>query len=254
MNFYTQLWRQFMRITFLLISISVTIGLVSVQAGGLKAQALGTPVDISFGKEDLSSAIKKLEKKTNVSFAYDEVYLRLADKYTSPAKFTDQPLQDVLTAIFKNQGIGFKEQAGNITLFKQASGKLTGKVTDDHGEALPGATVRVAGTGLGDISNAQGMYNITIPDGTYTIEVTFIGYNKLESKNVTITGNQTTVLNLSLTGGSMLKEVVVSYGKQRAREISGSISQVDASQLQDMPVMQFAQQLQGKAAGVQIAQ
>ncbi|WP_244228303.1 SusC/RagA family TonB-linked outer membrane protein [Mucilaginibacter kameinonensis] len=254
MNFYTQLWRQFMRITFLLISISVTIGLVSVQAGELKAQALGTPVDISFGKEDLSSAIKKLEKKTNVSFAYDEDYLKLNDKYTSPAKFTNQPLQDILTVIFKNQGIGFKEQAGNITLFKQASGKLTGKITDDRGEALPGATVRVAGTNLGDISNSLGMYNIAIPEGTYTIEVTFIGYNKLESKNVTITGNQTSVLNLSMTGGSMLKEVVVSYGKQRAREISGSISQVDASQLQDMPVMQFAQQLQGKAAGVQIAQ
>ncbi|XHR97497.1 TonB-dependent receptor plug domain-containing protein [Mucilaginibacter sp. UC70_90] len=119
---------------------------------------------------------------------------------------------------------------------------------------MPGASVSVVGTSLGMMTDADGRYNISLPEGTYTVAASFVGYTRVESANVIINGNQTTALNIRLVAGSQLKEVTVSYGKQRAREVTGSLTQVDAAPLQDMPVMQFAQQLQGKVAGVQVAQ
>ncbi|RFZ94884.1 TonB-dependent receptor [Mucilaginibacter conchicola] len=241
-----------MRITFLLFSILLT-GLLSVQASGLNAQGINTRIDISFENESLSSAVKKIEKKANLVFAYDEVYLKLSDKHVKGSVYQGQTVQAILTGLLTQQGIGFKEQGGNILLFKQAAGKITGKVTDDKGEPLPGATVRIAGTTLGATTDVNGDYSITAPEGSYTLTVTFVGFKQAEV-NVTITGERTTVENIKLSAGAMLQEVTVSYGKQRAREITGSIAQLDAKQLDDMPVNQFAQQLQGKVAGVHIAQ
>jgi TonB-linked SusC/RagA family outer membrane protein len=252
MNFYTQKWRQFMRITFLLFSILLT-GLLSVQATGLNAQGINTRIDISFEHENLSSVIKKLQKKTNLVFAYDEIYLKLSDKYIKPVSYRDQTVETILAGILTRQDIGFKEQGGNILLFKQAAGKVSGKVTDDKGEALPGATLRVAGTSLGATADVNGNYTLSLPEGNYTLNVTFVGFRQSDV-SVTVTGNQTTVADIRLLPAAMLQEVTVSYGKQRAREVTGSIVQVDANQLQDMPVNQFAQQLQGKVAGVHIAQ
>jgi hypothetical protein len=254
MNFYTQLWIQIMRVTFLLISISLTVGLVSVRATNLKAQGIDTRINLKVERESLASVIRKVETQANLVFAFDDVYLKLSEKKVKPAQFTNQSVQSILTTLFEQQDIGFKVQAGNILLFRQVSGRLTGRVTDDHGDALPGATVRVAGTTYGATAKADGSYTLNAPEGTYTVEATFVGFNKAEIKNVKISGDKTTTLNFTLVGGSMLKEVMVSYGKQKGKEVTGSISQVGAAPLQDMPVMQFAQQLQGKAAGVQVVQ
>ncbi|WP_374951340.1 SusC/RagA family TonB-linked outer membrane protein [Mucilaginibacter sp.] len=252
MNFYTQLWRQFMRITFLIFSILIT-GLLSVQATDLNAQGINTRIDISFEHETLSAVVKKLEKKTDLIFAYDEVYLKLADKFVKPASYKGQTVEAILAGILTNQGIGFKEQGGNVLLFKQAAGKVTGKVTDDKGEPLPGASVRVAGTSLGATADVNGNYTLSLPEGNYTLSVSFVGFRQADV-NITVGPDRTTVSNIRMLPGAMLQEVTVSYGKQRAREVTGSIAQLDAKQLDDMPVNQFAQQLQGKIAGVHIAQ
>ncbi|MFD0794855.1 SusC/RagA family TonB-linked outer membrane protein [Mucilaginibacter litoreus] len=241
-----------MRVTFLLFSILIT-GLISVQATDLNAQGMRSRIDINFEHETLSSVVRKLEKKTNLTFAYDERYLKLGEKVVKPVSFKDQTVEAILTGILANQEIGFKEQGGNVLLFRQISGKVTGKVTDEKGEPLPGATVRVAGTTLGATTDANGNYTITLPEGDYKLSVTFIGFRQADVA-ITVTGNETTVSNVSMQPSGMLQEVTVSYGKQKAREVTGSIVQLDAKQLDDMPVNQFAQQLQGKVAGVHIAQ
>lgn len=254
MNFYTLLWKQFMRTTILAFSILLTIGLLYVEAANVKAQGLNSRINVSVGNENLSSVIKKLESKSNLIFAYDEAYLGLKDIYVKPASFSDKPMDVVLTDVLKYSGIGFKEEAGNILLFKQGSGKITGRVTDETGAPLPGASVKIAGTGTGSVTNNDGNYSLNVPEGTYTVEVTFVGYGKSETKDVKVVANKIATVNVSLTGGSLLKEVTVSYGKQRARDITGSIAELSAAPLKDMPVIQFAQALEGKIAGVSVEQ
>ncbi|MCC8423694.1 TonB-dependent receptor [Mucilaginibacter sp. UR6-11] len=255
MNYYTQLWKQFMRITILSFSILLTLGLLYVNAADVDAQSLTRRVNIRFDHQSLYQAVKKIQQTTNLSFAYDADYLGLKDRFIERISFNSQPLETILSTLFKGTNIIFKDEAGNILLMrKQQPGKISGKVTDETGEPLPGANIRVTGTTLGGVSDVNGNYAIIVPEGTYTIQATFVGSKLIEFKNVTISSDKPYILNIKITGGSTLDEVTVSYGKQRGREVTGAITQVDARPLQDMPVMQFGQQLQGKVAGVDVSQ
>ena len=139
------------------------------------------------------------------------------------------------------------------TAFAQQEGTITGNVSGAK-ETLAGATIVVSGK-YSTQSDAAGNYHIKVPAGTYTVVASFVGYTNLEMKDVKVTENGNTVLNLNLsTANEQMQEVTVSYGKQRSRDVTGSIATIDAQKLQDMPVMQFAQQLQGKIAGVQVQQ
>jgi TonB-linked SusC/RagA family outer membrane protein len=135
----------------------------------------------------------------------------------------------------------------------RAAGTIKGMVTDGTGAALPGANVAIEGKAIGTTASPEGKYSISVPEGSYTMVISYIGFNPVKIP-VKVTAGQEQVFNRSLVGNTQLEEITVSYGKQRQREVTGSISQINATTLQDMPVNQFAQQLQGKAAGVQVAQ
>jgi hypothetical protein len=147
-----------MRITILSFSILLTIGLLSVSAADVHAQSLDQRVNIKFGHESLYNAIKKIEQNTNLVFAYDADYLGLKERFVEPSNFNAQPLENVLTALLRGTNIVFKESSGNILLTKKLEqGKVYGKVTDETGEPLAGANVRVAG------------WHILKPNFTYSI-------------------------------------------------------------------------------------
>ena len=141
----------------------------------------------------------------------------------------------------------------NFGFSQDKTGLIKGKITDDSGP-LPAASVLVKGSKNGTTADAQGSFSIRVAEGTYTLTASYIGYTSADQVNVKVTAGKETVVNFKLSSNVQLQEVQVSYGKQRAREITGSVAQVDASTLQDMPVNQFAQQLAGKVAGVQVAQ
>lgn len=255
MNYYTHLCKQFMRITILSFSILLTIGLLSVSAADVNAQGLNQQVDISFGHESLYNALKKIEQKTSLVFAYDADYLGLKETFVDPANFKQEPLAIVLTTLLKGTNIIFKESPGNILLTKKpVPGKVYGKVTDGTGAPLPGANIRVTGTTMGTTADINGNYTLSLPEGTYNLQATFVGFTMAEFKDIQVTPDKPYQLNITLKENAMLSEVTVSYGKQRGREVTGSIAQVNMKPLQDMPVMQFGQQLQGKIAGVDVAQ
>ncbi|MES2277492.1 MAG: TonB-dependent receptor [Bacteroidota bacterium] len=132
--------------------------------------------------------------------------------------------------------------------FGQQDGKVTGRVTDDQNQPIPGVVVLIKGTQKGGSTNANGDYSINASAGDVLVFKS-VGYETQEAA----VKNQTAInvkLKASVTG---LEEVTVSYGKQRSREVTGSAVQLSAAPLADMPVMQFGQQLQGKVAGVNVA-
>lgn len=133
------------------------------------------------------------------------------------------------------------------------TGSIKGSVTDASGP-LPGATIKISGTKNVAVTDADGKYAITITEGTYTVVVNYVGHSPSELTNIKVVSGKETTANFILVTNTTLNEVEVSFGKQRQREVTGSIVQIDAAQLRDMPANQFAQQLQGKVAGVQIAQ
>ena len=127
---------------------------------------------------------------------------------------------------------------------------VTGKVTDEKGEGIPGASVTVKGTQQGTLTTAEGTYSLEAA-GNATLVFSFVGYLKEE-----IVINSRSVVDVSLkTDTKALEEVVVvGYGTQRKVETTGSIASVKAADLVQTPVANIAQGLQARVAGVQINQ
>ncbi|WP_343699847.1 TonB-dependent receptor [Chitinophaga sp.] len=140
----------------------------------------------------------------------------------------------------------------NFAFSQEKTGVIKGKITDEAGPLI-GATVVVAGTTIGAQTDANGNYSFNIAPGPYKLKASYIGFQSIE-KNVTVVAGEPLTVNFSMTGVTQMDEVVISYGKQSRRDITGSVATIDAKSLEDMPVMQFGQQLQGKVAGVNVMQ
>ncbi|PKA99754.1 TonB-linked SusC/RagA family outer membrane protein [Flavobacteriaceae bacterium MAR_2009_75] len=140
-----------------------------------------------------------------------------------------------------------------FTIHAQAqSTAVTGTVTSaDDGFALPGVNVVVKGTTNGTVTDFDGKYSINVQDANATLVFSYIGFTKQE---IPLNGQR--VVNASMTeDATALEEVVlVGYGTQIKRQVTGSVQTIDAQELADLPVSQVTQKLQGKLAGVQINQ
>lgn len=89
-------------------------------------------------------------------------------------------------------------------------GSITGRIVDEAGYVLPGATIRIEGAGIGTVSNVDGFFRISgLRNGTYKVTISYIGYGSIE-KNVVISGNKTTEMNnIVLKEGVLMQEVIV---------------------------------------------
>jgi TonB-linked SusC/RagA family outer membrane protein len=128
---------------------------------------------------------------------------------------------------------------------------VSGRVVDEKNNGLPGVTVVVKGSTKGTTTDEQGSFKLAVPGPQAILVFSFVGY---ETKEVPVGNN--TVLNVSLgEGDQTLNEVVVvGYGSQLKKEITGAVQNVSAQEIKDIPVSQIGQKLQGRLAGVQINQ
>lgn len=126
---------------------------------------------------------------------------------------------------------------------------VTGKVTSsDDNTPLPGVSVQIKGTTRGTTTTADGTYRISVP-GNARLIFSFIGYNSQE-----VAVDNRSVVNLTLQANtSVLSEVVVvGYGTQSKKTITGAVTSVAGDVIANKPVQSFDQALQGRAAGVNI--
>jgi len=125
---------------------------------------------------------------------------------------------------------------------------ISGKVTDEKGDPLPGVTVLVKGSTDGTTTNASGEYVLSTPQETGTLIFSFVGFLTKE-----VPMGNTTVLNVTLaTDAKALEEVVVvGYGTQSKRNVTGSVTSVSVEQMESQPNTNVTQALRGRVAGVQ---
>ena len=137
-----------------------------------------------------------------------------------------------------------------ITLQLFAQRTVTGKVTDDTGNPLPNVTVQVKGTTAGTQTGNDGGFSIVVPANGRILVFSSVD---METNEVTI-GNQS-VINTSLkTTEKALQEVVVTgYQTVRKKDVTAAISKISAADIDNLPMPNFAQAMQGRAAGVIVA-
>jgi len=138
-----------------------------------------------------------------------------------------------------------------FSAFSYASAQVktvTGTVKDESGETIIGASVLVKGTTVGSITGINGDFKLNVPANGKSIVVTYIGMVKQE---LPITANVMNVV-LQSAAKSLDEVVVVGYGTQKKRDLTGSVSSVQGATLAQIPVTSAGQALTGRLAGVQI--
>lgn len=139
---------------------------------------------------------------------------------------------------------------GTQSLSAQVS-RVQGVVYDQRtGETLPGVHVVEKGTSNGTVTNIEGRFSLETPANA-TLTFSYIGFDSLDEPR---DGRSFIEVRMQENSALLDEVVVVGYGTQVKRDITGSVANINASTLSDMPVNQFAQQLMGKVAGVQINQ
>ncbi|MDP4151774.1 MAG: TonB-dependent receptor [Bacteroidota bacterium] len=135
----------------------------------------------------------------------------------------------------------------SFTVFAQKT--ITGKVSDNNGVPLIGASVVVKGTSRGTSTNAQGEYSISASPGE-TLLFSMVGY-QVGSAKVGPSGAGVSI-ELQSRAGNINEVVVIGYGTQKRASVTGAIATVDSKTVKELPVASVQQALQGRVAGVQV--
>jgi TonB-linked SusC/RagA family outer membrane protein len=133
-----------------------------------------------------------------------------------------------------------------VTSFAQRT--ITGKVIDDKGQPLANVSVAVKGTTTGTTTKVDGTYSLTVPAGAKTLVFSSVD---MTSQEVAISSSSSAIsITMSTQEKSLGEVVVVAYGTQNIKKVTGAVSKVDAADLENRPFTSVDQMLQGKVPGL----
>lgn len=231
---------------------------------GLSAQeavyAAGRQVKMETSAEEpsgpsLRSALDRLGKQHRISFAYNS---RLIAGKSLPSSFSagKRSLDAVLDEILPPLQLEYRRIDEALYVIRpmqlqeiNIAVPVTGSVKDSEGNPLPGVTIQVKGTSIGTVSQPDGSFTLNAPDANITLIFSFIGYDPQE---IPLQGKTTVDVVMSASTSQLEQVVVVGYGTQRKRDLTGSIGSVRGEEITKQPVNTATQGIQGKVAGVQI--
>lgn len=231
-----------------LIILLTTITFFDVSA--LESYAISTRINLKLQNSTLKQALKEIENKTEFTFFYNDDAIDINRKITLNVK--DKRIDEILSDILVN--CSYTVENKKIILVPVASkqqiqqkGKVTGIVTDEKGEPVIGANIKIKGVSIGTITDVNGAFSMEVAQGA-TLEVSYIGYNTKEIKVVSSS------LNIQLTEDTLnLDEVVVvAYGTAKKSTFTGSSTVLKADKLEKISGSGFAEALQGLSAGVNV--
>jgi TonB-linked SusC/RagA family outer membrane protein len=136
-------------------------------------------------------------------------------------------------------------------IYHPAEVTIQGTITDDKGSPLPGATVVLKGVaGVGVTADADGKFSLAVPDANATLVISSVGF---VTQEVTLGGKTTLAIQLVADNKALDEVVVVGYGTQKRSDLTGAVGSVKASELTERPIVNVAQGLQGRVAGVDVS-
>ena len=130
------------------------------------------------------------------------------------------------------------------------SRQITGKVTENQGATgIPGVNVTVKGTQTGTVTGTDGTYSVSVQNSNATLVFSSVGYT---GQDIAVGAQSVINVDLLPDSKSLSEVVVVGYGTQQRKDVTGAISSVSAAQIEKVPVTTLDQALQGRSPGVQV--
>lgn len=211
----------------------------------------------TFKNEALKTVLKEVERQTGLSVIYKTDEVNESRKIT--ATFEKTPLEEVLATIL-DKGLVYNLQNKMIVISrkqqqeqskKDTKKNVSGIVVDGTGEPIIGATVVVKGTTIGTVTNITGQYTLDVPSNG-TLSISYVGY---QSVDIPASNTRALAKVTLLEDSEMIDEVVVvGYGVQKKRDVTGAMSSVNAAKIASVPVTSASEALQGRASGVLVSQ
>lgn len=128
--------------------------------------------------------------------------------------------------------------------------QVRGKTTDAQGNALQGVTIQVKGGQTNASSGADGTYSINVPAANAVLIFSYVGF---ATREIPVNGRTTVDASLSPADNALEDVVVIGYGTQKKSDVTGAVTKITAKTLEERPVTNALQALQGKAAGMNVA-
>lgn len=221
-------------------------------------------VVLNAGESKVRDVFNQIERNSDFRFAIDKNDLKSELNQKVGIEGGKNTVSDILIKISKESGIKFRQVNNNITVSRLRENKLlgqidvvfladqeiSGKITDENGQGLPGASIVIKGTSNGTTSDLEGNYKLGVPENS-TVIISFVGYVTQEIE----VGSQSVIdLQMRVDAGQLDEVIVVGYGTQRRKEVSGAVAQVEGRQLTKAPISTLTNSLTGRLPGLTVNQ
>jgi len=241
------------------------VALMQVSAAGLAQRLTLVEKDAT-----LKQVFNEINKQTNYNILWSTSQVN--GDQTINVNFKDTPLLEVLDRCLENTSLTYTIENKTIVIkekepsfldnIKDKATKLlnlpadiSGTVIDSTGTTLPGASVSLKGTSYSTITDNKGNFTFSkVPQGNYSLIVTYIGYAKLE-RSISVEGKDLN-LRLALHGSSsQLDQIeVIAYGQTTQRLTVGSVGQITAKEIAEQPVSNPLGALEDRVPGLLVTQ
>lgn len=228
----------------------------------LQVSAKGNAQIISISQHNttLEKVFKEIHRKTGFQFFYQDELLLQSKRFDINVK--NASLEKVLETCFKDQPLNFTIIEKAITIKRKEIVKVLnvpivavpilvkGMVKDEKGNPLAGVSVLIVGEKKGVRTDEAGNFSITTQENS-VLSFSFVGF---KTKTVSVKGKLNIDITLTSEVSALNEVIVVGYGTQKKVNLTGSISGISSSELEDRPITQASQALAGLVSGVEVSQ
>lgn len=212
-----------------------------------------TKITLNLRAADFKKVLSVIESQSDYRFMFSNRNIPNESKLDINVK--DAQISTVMDLILDNSGFTYQELANNlIVIMPKGAGlkvaiKVTGKVLDQTGEALIGASVKIKGTSDGVATDENGGFTISAPDDAILV-ISYVGF---KTQEIPVNGKTAITITLQPNDKMMNEVVVTALGIKREQKALGyAVSTITAEQITAAGATNFASALYGKAAGVKI--
>jgi TonB-linked SusC/RagA family outer membrane protein len=213
-------------------------------------------MEFDYSNVPLKRILNEIKSQTGYRFFYN--VKEIDDTQKTSLNVDKETIREVLRKLSVKVNFDYRINGNQVVLTQKGSTihtsqktEIKGTVMDRDGTPLPGASIVEKGTTNGTQSDFDGNFSIEVANSNATLVVSYIGF---ASKEIPVNGQSNLNVTLEESAAGLDEVVVVGYGTQVKKDITGSVSSISIDDLEALPVANAQQFIQGRAAGVQVQQ
>jgi TonB-linked SusC/RagA family outer membrane protein len=250
-----------MRITCVQVFMALTFIGISYAYEGEAQEILEGKISLQIQNQKVSRVLKQIEKQADVKFVFSSALI--GANRTISLHVQEQSLNDVLEHLLLPLNLNYEVSGRTIIVRRVKLGaeeslleteavahSITGKVTDNSGQALPGVSILLKGTTTGTVTDPAGKYALSTPEGSGTLVFSFVGYT---TEEIAIDNRTTIDVSLVEDIKALSEVVVVGYGSVQKRELTSAVTSISSKDFVAGAFSSPLQMIEGKVPGLVIS-